>query len=321
VNNVIIADSPPNHRFFARFASQPLIIAHRGYRSWYPENTFSAFTACLGRCRMIELDVRLSRDGTAVVFHDRRLTRTSNAAMMARDLRLTDLDLDEWRSDQLRRLDAGSWFVETDPFGTLRGSKVHRDRLVTLPPQRIPILQEVLAWAAVHCMPLNIDIKDMGATRLESQVVGEVIRLVRAAGMSGMVVLSSFNHDYLRACRHHAPEIATAALQQRFHPTDLVPYLHSLGVCAYHPEHIITDQALVHTLRAAGMAVNVFTVNDPVHQRRLLGWGVTGIFTDFPEQKEVTSRGAEFQEAGEGLVKSGSRCQYKAARMGRYTGR
>lgn len=247
---------------------------------------------------MIELDVRLCRDGTVMVFHDRSLTRTSNAAMMARGLGQTSLDLDKWRSDQLRCLDAGSWFVETDPFGTLGRSKAHRDRLVTLLPQRIPTLQEVLAWAAVHCMPLNIEIKEMGATRLNSQVVDEVTRLVRAAGMSGMVVLSSFNHDYLRVCRHHAPEIATAALQQHFHPRDLVPYLRSLGVSAYHPEDIITDQALVYTLRAAGMAVNVFTVNDPVRRRRLLNWGVTGVFTDFPDQKEVSCWGAELQEAG-----------------------
>jgi len=276
-----------NHNFFDRFARRPLIIAHRGYRAWYPENTFSAFAASLGRCRMIELDVRLCRDGTAVVFHDRRLTRTSNAALLARNLGLTGLDLDDWRSDQLRCLDAGSWFVETDPFGTLRRNRIHRDRLVALLPQRIPTLQEVLAWAAVHCMPLNVEIKDMGATRLDSQVVGEVIRLVRTAGMSRMVVLSSFNHDYLRACRQGAPEIATAALQQRSHPKDLIPYLRSLGVCAYHPENLITDQPLVHTLRAAGLAVNVFTVNDPVRRRRLLDWGVTGVFTDFPEQGSV----------------------------------
>ena len=287
MTTAIIADYPRNHRFFDSFGSQPLIIAHRGYRAWYPENTFCAFTASLGRCRMIELDVRLCRDGTVMVFHDRSLTRTSNAALIARDLGLTSLDLDDWRSDQLRRLDAGSWFVETDPFGTLELSQVHRDRLVALLPQRIPTLQEVLAWAAVHCMPLNVEIKDMRATRLDSQVVDEVICLVRVAGMSGMVVLSSFNHDYLRACRQRAPEIATAALQQRSHPKDLVPYLRSLGVCAYHPENIITDQALVHTLRAAGLTVNVFTVNDPARQRRLLDWGVTGVFTDFPEQGGV----------------------------------
>lgn len=270
---------------------------------------------------MLELDVRLCRDGTALVFHDRSLTRTSNAALLARDLGLASLDLDDWRSDQVRRLDAGSWFVETDPFGTLEHSKVHRDRLVTLLPQRIPTLQEVLAWAAVHCMPLNVEIKDMGETRLDSQIVAEVIRLVRASGISGMVLLSSFNHDYLRACRQHAPEIATAALQQRSHPPNLIPYLRSLGVCAYHPEQSITDQPLVHILRAEGVAVNVFTVNDSARRRKLLDWGVTGVFTDFPEQKEVSSRGAESQKAGQGLVRNGSRCQYKAARMDLYTRR
>jgi glycerophosphoryl diester phosphodiesterase len=306
VTTVITPQHSPNHNFFDRFAPRPLIIAHRGYRAWYPENTFSAFAASLGRCRMIELDVRLCRDGTAVVFHDSRLTRTSNAGLMARDLGLTSLDLADWRSDQLRRLDAGSWSVETDPFGTLMtggavnaGSWfVETDPFGTLRRIRfivtvsLPFCRSVFphckrCWPGPRYTACRLTLKSRiwGRPGWDSLVVDEVIRLVRAAGMSGMVVLSSFNHDYLRACRRRAPEIATAALQQRSHPKDLVPYLRSLGVCAYHPENIITDQALVHTLRAAGLTVNVFTVNDPARRRRLLDWGVTGVFTDFLEQE------------------------------------
>ena len=59
--------------------SLPLIIAHRGHQSAAPENTLSAFQGALAAgADGIELDVRLTRDGQLVVFHDRHLDRTSN---------------------------------------------------------------------------------------------------------------------------------------------------------------------------------------------------------------------------------------------------
>lgn len=62
------------------FSKRPLIIAHRGASSEFPENTLEAFTAAVEKHQvdMIELDVRPSREGTPVVIHDSRLERTTN---------------------------------------------------------------------------------------------------------------------------------------------------------------------------------------------------------------------------------------------------
>jgi len=269
--------------FFSRFGPQPLIIAHRGYRACYPENTLCAFEQSLGRAPMIELDVRLSGDGVAVVFHDARLTRTTDAGQLSVEHGLASLDLCDWRLDQLRRLDLGSWFLEVDPFGMLQQGYIDRARLAALMPQRILTLRELLVWAMTHNMPLNIEIKDMRLTPMDGLIVPQVLRDIRDAGASGLVLLSSFRHDYLQTCRHLFPEIATAALQESAHPPDLVRSLQTLGVCAYHPENRLVDASLVKTLRAADLHVNVFTVNDPDRQRQLFRWGVTGIFTDFLE--------------------------------------
>lgn len=273
----------PSSRFFERFAPQPLIIAHRGYRACYPENTLCAFTQSLGRCRMIELDVQLSGDGVAVVFHDSTLMRTTNAAVVARDLGLASLVLCDWQLSQLRRLDLGSWFLDADPFGTLRRGIADRTSLTSLMPQRILTLREALIWAKANNMPLNIEIKDRHEAPLDNLIVAEVIQEIRATETATQIVVSSFNHPYLRACRQLAPEIATAALQAKAHPPDLVRYLQELGVSAYHPEDGLADEALVKILHTAGLAVNVFTVNNPARQRQLFRFGVTGIFTDFLE--------------------------------------
>jgi glycerophosphoryl diester phosphodiesterase len=265
-----------------RLGPGPLLIAHRGYRACYPENTLCAFAASLGRCGMIEFDVRLSGDGEAVVFHDRLLTRTSDATVVAAELGLTSLALHDWQWGQLHRLDVGSWFLETDPFGTLRNGTADRDRLLALMPQRVPTLRQVLNWAMGHRLPLNIELKEMGSDRRNEQLVAEVVREVAAAQAGGEVLLSSFNHTMLRICRRLAPEIATAALQEGAHPPDLLAYLRDLTVCAYHPADALADPALVRTLRSAGLHVNVFTVNDPHRQQQLFSAGVTGIFTDYP---------------------------------------
>lgn len=71
---------------------RPLIIAHRGASAEQPENTLAAFRRALAlKVDGIELDVHVTRDGVAVVFHDddlRRLTgeRGSLAARTWREL-------------------------------------------------------------------------------------------------------------------------------------------------------------------------------------------------------------------------------------------
>ena len=275
--------SGPACDFFNRFEGMPLIIAHRGYRACYPENTLCAFAHSLGRSDMVELDVQLSADGVAVVFHDDHLARTSNAAALAPELGVSSLALRDWSLAQLRRLDVGSWFLAADPFASISKGLVDGKLLRDLMPQQLPILAEALAWAVGNQMPLNVELKDMGQTRLNDALVAQVVADVRAAGASAQVIVSSFNHHALRACRQRAPEIAVAALQEGVHPPDLTSYLRDLGACAYHPADDVTDQALVTTLRAAGFAVNVFTVNDPGRQRQLFAFGATGVFTDFPK--------------------------------------
>ena len=78
------------------------IIAHRGFRAAYPENTKSAFFASLGRSHMVELDVRLSLDNAVVIFHDDRLSRCSNAAVIGPKLGLADDRVANWRLSDLR---------------------------------------------------------------------------------------------------------------------------------------------------------------------------------------------------------------------------
>ncbi|MGH9821391.1 MAG: glycerophosphodiester phosphodiesterase, partial [Pyrinomonadaceae bacterium] len=61
----------------AETSKRPLIIAHRGASAQAPENTLAAFRSAIDAgADGIEFDVRLSKDGRAVVIHDGTLERT-----------------------------------------------------------------------------------------------------------------------------------------------------------------------------------------------------------------------------------------------------
>jgi glycerophosphoryl diester phosphodiesterase len=49
-----------------------LVLSHRGVRTHAPENTLAAFEAAIAlKVDGIETDIRLSKDGIPILFHDR----------------------------------------------------------------------------------------------------------------------------------------------------------------------------------------------------------------------------------------------------------
>src|SRR5688500_10380188 len=81
----------------------PILLAHRGDLSHAPENTLPAFQQAIQKgADGVELDVKLTRDGHVVVFHDMSVNRTTNGTGKLASLTL----------ETIRNLDAGSWFHE-----------------------------------------------------------------------------------------------------------------------------------------------------------------------------------------------------------------
>ncbi len=269
--------------FFDNFASIQLIAAHRGYRAKHPENTFSALHASIGRCHFVELDVQMSKDFVPVVIHDPTLERTSNAKTLHRQLGIKSLSVSDWTLPQLKKLDVGSWFLAADPFATIAGNKVSAEEIRKTLPETIMTLEEVLLHPALRKLPINVEIKDHKGKNQHKQVAETVVGVIKKTGSADRVLISSFNHDYLVIAKTFAPKVSLGVLQDYYHPPDLIEYLRALGAAAYHPADAIVDGRLIRTLRAAGIGVNVYTVNSKERQKELFGMGATAIFTDFPE--------------------------------------
>ncbi len=108
------------------------IVCHRGINRLAPENTFAAARLAFDQgAHYLEIDVRESADGEIVVLHDPTLDRTTNGCGPVAD----------WTLDELKRLDAGSWF-----------SSFHAG-------ERIPTLREILALVRAYDRRLYIENK------------------------------------------------------------------------------------------------------------------------------------------------------------------
>src|SRR5512133_1950014 len=79
-----------------------IVIGHRGAAARFPENTAASFdhAVSLG-VDAIEFDLRVSRDGVAVVIHDPSVDRTTNGTGLVSELTLADL----------KKLDVGAKFT------------------------------------------------------------------------------------------------------------------------------------------------------------------------------------------------------------------
>ncbi len=66
------------------------IIAHRGYHCFFPENSIPAFKEAINRNYGIEFDVRMTKDGELIVFHDQNGRR-----LLGVDLKIKDMTYDE----------------------------------------------------------------------------------------------------------------------------------------------------------------------------------------------------------------------------------
>jgi glycerophosphoryl diester phosphodiesterase len=79
----------------------PRIIGHRGAALTAPENTLAGFCmAAALNVEWVEFDVRLTSDGRCILLHDDTLDRTTSGRGPASRLTF----------EEIRRLDAGSWF-------------------------------------------------------------------------------------------------------------------------------------------------------------------------------------------------------------------
>jgi glycerophosphoryl diester phosphodiesterase len=260
---------------------RPLVIAHRGFRGVAPENTLIAAQKGFDvGADMWELDVAASSDGELVVMHDTTLVRTTDAVV--RFPSRSPWNVYDFTLDELRSLDAGSWYIRGDPFLQIKAGRVSAGELQSFVGARIPTLREALELTKRLGWRVNIEIKDATGFACDAWIVEKVVSLVKEIDMVSSVLISSFNHAYLKRVKMAESRIDVAALIDK--PLkDPVKTLREIGAIALNPNEKYLDEATVRAVRAAGLGVLPWTVNAPSRMASLIAWGVSGIITDFPD--------------------------------------
>lgn len=228
-------------------------FAHRGFCSKYPENTLLGFEKALEEgVDGIENDVQLTRDGEIVILHDERLDRTTNGKGWLKDYTLAEV----------KELTAN------EKFG---------DRF---PAQRIPTLREYLELVKNEPIITNIEMKTGVFEYLPMEQ--KLVELLREYQITDRVIISSFNHFTILRMKTLAPEIKYGFLAYDWR-IDAGEYTQRYGIPCYHPDYHNLTWPVIEDLKAHGIEVNPYTVDDPDDIRDLIKKGVNSVITNCPD--------------------------------------
>ncbi len=231
----------------AAFLRAPL--AHRALHSRAerrPENSSGAVQAAITAGYGIEIDLQLSRDGVAMVFHDEHLDRLTDATGLVKDRTAADL-----YAIALRESD-----------------------------DTIPTLTEILSLIAGR-VPLLIEIKDQTGTMSQTDGRLESATAAALASYSGPVAVMSFNPHAIAHMARFAPDIPRGLTTAAYDPADWAPldaetcnhlrqipdYDRTLSSFISH-EAADLPRPRVAELKSAGAAILCWTIRNPLAEAK-----------------------------------------------------
>jgi glycerophosphoryl diester phosphodiesterase len=209
---------------------------------------------------------------------------TLEAFRLARELGATMVELD------VRRTADDVLIVHHDPL-------IDGVAIITMTAAHLPADVPGLATALDACvgMEVNIEIKnddtepDYDPTY---RVASKVVDLLRERGDGARMLISSFDRATINAVHRTEPALRTGYLFMA-PELPLDEFMHSLqeeGHVAIHPYRRAVTQELCNAAHAAGLAVNVWTVDAPDEMRTLAGLGADAVITNVPDVAVATLR-------------------------------
>ena len=245
----------------------PLIIAHRGASKHAPENTFAAFKRAVeAGADGIELDVRLAKDGVAVVFHDSSLKRIAGRKGK----------IAHYTSTELGTLDAGSWFNRHAP--KLADPEYKNES--------VPTLAETLEFLKGFKGLIYIELKckEADAQRLAKAVCG----VICSSKLLSQIVVKSFKLNAIPYVKRFCPSVRTAAL---FAPKiknilrndkHLLNLAEEAGADEISLHYTLATRKLMKKAAKRNLRVIIWTADHPRWIRRGLKLGLAAIITNDP---------------------------------------
>ena len=230
--------------------------AHRGASEYYPENTLSSFFAGLHMgANGIETDVRKTRDGVLVLFHDGDLTRVTGAAGAVSDYT----------------------FEELQQFTVKNAETGREDKIIDFES-----FLRLFAWRDLH---FAIELKD-------AEIENEVAAMMDRYGLRDKAIVTSFKFDNLRRMRAVAPGYKLGYLYKP-EEEDLLGKAQELHLEQLCPKAEIVTPEMVAQLKALGYSVRAWGVKDEALMYRMICCRVDGMTVNFPDKLHAALTNAQ----------------------------
>ena len=249
------------------------IIGHRGAPRRARENTIASFDFAESfGADGVELDVRQTRDGEAVLFHDEEIL-LGTQRLPVRTF--------TWR--EIEKLVIPSEFGE----------------------YRIPKLEQVFHRYGT-ALRYIVEVKTTPGMQMGT-MARRIAKLASAFGVASRCLVASFDAEFAKRMREAAPELATSyifahpvALPAPGQPAPLFPPVDAIA-----PRHDLVTPALLAQAAAANLSVHPWTVDEAGEVRRLLAARVGSITTNAPDVALEIRDGTEVHETGLALPTPG----------------
>ncbi|MGG0281542.1 glycerophosphodiester phosphodiesterase [Bacillus pacificus] len=239
-------------------------IAHRGASAYAPEHTIPAYT--LGqqlKADYIETDLQMTKDGHLVAMHDETVNRTTNGTGLVKEHTL----------EELKQLKAGSFFNEKHP--TLAKKEYEN--------AKVPTLEEVIE---VFGHDANYYIE----TKSPDEYPGmeeKLLEIINHYEIQDKVIIQSFSEESLQKIHNlnvNIPLVQLLSYKKAVQLTEpeikkYKTYCIGLGM-----NYKYIDSAYVKRIKKHGLEVHPFTVDNEQDMKKLLLWGVDGMFTNYPDR-------------------------------------
>jgi len=219
--------------------------AHRGASTYTPENTFLAFyTGIYMGANGIETDVRMTKDGILVLFHDTTITRLTGM-----EGNLSDFTLDELQQFTFEK-------------------EGRTDKIV--------VFEDFLKQFAFRDITFAIEIKQPG---IEPQIAD----MIRKYQVADKVVVTSFKHDCIRIIKEYAPELHVGLLAKDT-SDETVEFLKQIGAEEICPNaKDVTPERVAHWHRE-GLNVRAWGVANEELMRNVYDSMADGMTINFPDK-------------------------------------
>jgi glycerophosphoryl diester phosphodiesterase len=276
---------------------------HRGARGLAPENSLAAFEKAMAiGVHTLELDVGLTADDVVVIGHDPALNPaiTRDAAgrwLPAQGPAIRTLTWPQLQAYDVGRIDPASNYAKT--FATQHA--VDGTRM-----PRLSDLFELVQRLGAGAVRFNIETKlsplKPEETAPPELMVRELLKTIKAAGMTQRVSIQSFDWRTLRLVQAQEPSIPTVYLSIQTANNDntragvwtagFTPEQHgslpqmvkAAGGRTWSPNGGALTKALLDEAQGLGLKVIPWTINNPADMARFLDWRVDGLITDYPDR-------------------------------------